>query len=73
LIKGIHSRLMPICFDVAPADRTEVIDRLQARYAKALRELGVAFDERRLAEIAGIYFPDLRAIAIHIEFEFLLA
>ena len=71
LIPALGTRLIEICFDVAPADRAEVIERLRARYAKALHEMDVAFDDQRLAEIVGIWFPDMRAIANHIEYEFL--
>jgi hypothetical protein len=40
------------------------------RYEKQLSELGIRFDRERLNEILGIYYPDLRSIANHIEFEF---
>ena len=43
--------------------------RLRARYERRLKELGFAVNSARLAEI-HLHFPDLRAIANRIEFEF---
>jgi DNA polymerase III delta prime subunit len=70
IIPPIKSRLLPICFDVASADREEVQARLIARYEMVLTEHGIKYDKRRLIELVGIYYPDLRAIANQIEFEF---
>jgi DNA polymerase III delta prime subunit len=70
LLPAIRSRLVEICFDTAPVDRIEVKSRLIARYRRCLAENGVAYDERRLDELVGIYFPDLRSIANRVEFEF---
>jgi replication-associated recombination protein RarA len=70
VVPAIRSRLMPICFDIAPADRAEVQANLTARYERKLSELGIKFDEERLNEIIGIFYPDLRSIANHLEFEF---
>jgi hypothetical protein len=70
LIPAIQSRLMSICFDIAPGDRAEVQSNLTDRYERNLAELGIQFDRERLKEIIGIYYPDLRSIANHIEFEF---
>jgi hypothetical protein len=61
---------MEICFDIAPADRIEVKTRLIERYESNLSMNDIAFDRKRLCELVGIYFPDLRSIANHIEFEF---
>ena len=70
LIPAIRSRLVPISFDIAPADRTEVQDRLIDRYERKMAEIGMRVDRQRLTEIVGIYYPDLRSIANNIEFEF---
>ena len=70
LIPAIRSRLLEICFDIAPADRIEVQKRLFGRYERILSEAGISFDRERLTQIVGIYYPDLRSIANHIEFEF---
>jgi len=68
LIPGIQSRLMSICFDIAPADRAEVQASMMDRYERKLSELGIRYDKERLNEIVGIFYPDLRTIANHIEF-----
>jgi DNA polymerase III delta prime subunit len=70
IIPALRSRLVEICFDVAHADRVEVKSRLIKRYRSCLANNGIAFDEQRLDQLVGIYFPDLRAIANRIEFEF---
>jgi replication-associated recombination protein RarA len=70
LLPAIQSRLMAICFDIAPADRAEVQADLTDRYERRLSEWGINFDKERLTEIVGIFYPDLRSIANHIEFEF---
>jgi DNA polymerase III delta prime subunit len=70
LIPAIQSRMMAICFDILPADRAEVQRTLLDRYENRLPELGISFDKERLNEIVGIFYPDLRSIANHIEFEF---
>ena len=40
------------------------------RYQEKLPTLGIEYEEKRLKEIVGIYFPDLRAIANEFEYEF---
>jgi replication factor C subunit 3/5 len=70
MVPAIRSRLKEICFDVGFADRVQVQARLIERYKAKLVELGVKHDDKRLIEIIGIYYPDLRAIANQIEFEF---
>ena len=70
LIPAIRSRLLEICFDIAPVDRIEVKNRLIERYESSLSKNGIAFEPKRLCELVGIYFPDLRSIANHVQFEF---
>jgi DNA polymerase III delta prime subunit len=70
IISPIRSRLMPICFDILPAERPEAQRRLIERYETKFAELGIPLDKERLRQIVGIYFPDLRAIANKVEFEF---
>ena len=67
---AVQSRCLPICFDVAPRDRSAVIERMLKRYEIRLDELGIPYDPKRLNEIVGIHFPDLRDIANRIELEF---
>ena len=59
-----------ISFDIAPSDRPEAMERLIHRYQEQLTQLDIQYDEKRLKEIVGIYFPDLRAIANEFEYEF---
>jgi DNA polymerase III delta prime subunit len=70
IIPEIRSRLMPICFDIERSDRDEVQERLIARYESKLAECGILYDKRRLIEIVGTHYPDLRSIAQKVEFEF---
>jgi DNA polymerase III delta prime subunit len=69
LIPALDSRLLPICFDVAPNERSEVIGKLISRYTTKLAGLKIELDPLRLAQIVGIYYPDLRRIANTIEFD----
>jgi DNA polymerase III delta prime subunit len=68
IVPAIQSRLMPICFDIAPAARRDVHRRLLARYEAELSERGIRYDPQRLHEIVSKWFPDLRAIATQLEF-----
>ena len=70
LLSAIRCRLKAICCGLSPIDRIAVKNRLIERYESNLSENGIAFDRQRLSELVGIYFPDLRSIANHIEFEF---
>jgi DNA polymerase III delta prime subunit len=70
IIPEIRSRLMPICFDIEQSDRAEVQERLIGRYESKLAEYGIQHDKRRLIEIIGTRYPDLRSIAQKVEFEF---
>jgi replication-associated recombination protein RarA len=67
---ALRSRMIQICFDIGPAERPTVIEQLKALYEAKLHELGIEFDSRRLRDLVGIYYPDLRAIANKIEYEF---
>ncbi len=70
LTPAIQSRMMPLCFDIAPSGSENLVKRITARYEVRLSELGVKFDPKRLREIVGIYYPDFRHIANNFEFEF---
>jgi replication-associated recombination protein RarA len=69
IIPEIRSRLMPICFDIKPSHREEVQERLIDRYECKLAECGIEHDKRRLIEIIGASYPDLRSIAQKVDFE----
>jgi DNA polymerase III delta prime subunit len=68
--EALRSRLKQICFDISPVDQASVVERLVARYETKLPELCIKYDPKRLRELVGIYFPDLRSIANQVEFEF---
>jgi DNA polymerase III delta prime subunit len=70
IIPEIRSRLMPICFDIKPSHREEVQKRLIDRYESKLAEHQIEHDKRRLIEIIGASYPDLRSIAQKVHFEF---
>ena len=61
---------MEISFEVAQKDREEVQKRLMKRYENILPANGFEFDQVRIKQIIDVHFPDLRAIANNIEFEF---
>jgi replication-associated recombination protein RarA len=67
---ALRSRCRPTSFDILHRDYTEVMARLCTRYGQQLKEFGFAVDPARLAEIVHLDFPDLRAIANCLEFEF---
>jgi putative ATPase len=73
LSEAIQSRMLSLCFDVSPANRIAVLERLNERYEARLTELGIQYDRDRLSEIMGLYYPDFRAIANHLEYEFAFA
>jgi putative ATPase len=73
LSEAIQSRMLSVCFDVSPVNRVEVLKRLNERYQTKLTELGIQYDKDRLSEIMGLYYPDFRAIANRIEYEFAFA
>jgi DNA polymerase III delta prime subunit len=70
IIPALRSRLVSICFDIAPSDRAEVKHKLLHRYCNVLRQREIQFDEQRLIQLIGIYYPDLRSIATHVQYEF---
>ena len=67
---ALKSRCLPVWFDFSAEEEPEAIARLCARYERRLRELSFLVNPRRLGEIVREHFPDLRAIANQLEFEF---
>ena len=43
---------------------------MRARYEQCLKELGFVVDPARIKEAVRLHFPDLRAVANRLEFEF---
>jgi len=70
LMPAIQSWLTPVCFDIVPAERDQVLQQLRARYRAKLTELGIKYDETKLKQIIGIFSSDFRKIAQQIEYEF---
>ena len=70
IIPALRSRLIGVCFDLVSSDWVEVKDKLISRYTVALSKARIKFDRRRLAELIGIYYPDLRSIANQVQYEF---
>jgi hypothetical protein len=44
--------------------------RLMERYRKVFQETGIPYDQDRVREIVRTHYPDLRAIANHLDVEF---
>src|SRR6516165_5498728 len=70
VIPAIQSRALLVCFDVAPADCTEMKQRLQTRYMRILSEANIPYEPVRLERIIEDHFPDLRSVANHLQWEF---
>jgi len=67
----LQSRCRPFCFEVPISSINESIEKLIQIIKHRLQELNFEIDESRLREIVVLKFPDYRAIANEIEFEFL--
>jgi replication-associated recombination protein RarA len=70
IIPTLRSRLLSVCFNPVGADKAEIKERLFRRYADVLSREGIHFEEKRLIELIGNHFPDLRKIANRVQFEF---
>jgi replication-associated recombination protein RarA len=70
LTQEFRSRLKEISFGIPAEDRKEVQKRLMERYEDTLSENGFTFDKLRLEQIIEENYPDLRAIANRMEFQF---
>jgi DNA polymerase III delta prime subunit len=70
LIPALRSRLVSICFDVPASDQAEVQMRLMERYRRVFEEMALPYDEDRMRDILRTHYPDLRAIANHLDVEF---
>ena len=70
LIPALRSRLVSICFDVPASDQAEVQMRLLERYRRVFEEKALPYDQDRVRDILRTHYPDLRAIANHLDVEF---
>jgi replication-associated recombination protein RarA len=66
---AIKSRFLEVCFDVSVLDANAVIERVLPMYEQRLLELGCKVPYERLRQIMYLKFPDLRAVAMKLEFE----
>lgn len=69
LTRAIKSRCLPICFDLRPIEAAVLVEELTARYDEKLRKLGFKMEPKRIREIVGLSFPDMRMIANRLELE----
>lgn len=67
----LQSRCRPFCFDVPFMSLNASITKLTQTIEHRLTEINVSIDEARLRQIIVMKFPDYRAIANDIEFDFL--
>jgi DNA polymerase III delta prime subunit len=70
LITAMRSRLVTICFDVPASDQAELQMRLIGRYRRVFEEMALPYDQERVRCILRTHYPDLRAIANHLDLEF---
>jgi DNA polymerase III delta prime subunit len=70
IMPALISRTIAIPFAISVVDRPTIIRRLQDRLSVRLTEIGVSFTRERLDQIVSIYFPDLRAVVNHLDYEF---
>jgi DNA polymerase III delta prime subunit len=70
LSAGLKSRLCHLSLMPYGDDRPAVMERWVPEYKGRVRQLGIQYDESRLDHLIQLYFPDLRALANQIEFEF---
>jgi replication factor C small subunit len=67
----LQSRCRPFCFEVPLSSINESIEKLIQTIKNRLQELNFEIDESKIRQIVVLKFPDYRAIANEIEFEFL--
>jgi replication factor C subunit 3/5 len=69
LDRAIKSRCLEVCFDVSLFEAPTVIGRVLPVYHQKLTKLGCDVPFERLRRIMYLKFPDLRAVAMMLEFE----
>ena len=70
MILGIKSRCVLVAFDAVSRETDDLVRKATLNYETRLRQLDYKYEPKRLWDIVAIYFPDYRAIANQIEFEF---
>jgi len=69
LDRAIKSRCLEVCFDVSLFEAPAVIERVLPGYHKKLTDFGCEVPFERLRRLMYLKFPDLRALAMMLEFE----
>jgi replication-associated recombination protein RarA len=68
---ALYSRMMPLCFDMSPAQIETEIEKYKIRIISMLKANYENVDEQRILRLIDMNFPDYRTISNKIEFEML--
>lgn len=67
---AIRSRLFPVDFDLTESGVKEVLSRLHKRIPERFDSMGIEYNLEKVQEIISTYYPDMRAVANRLDFEF---
>ncbi len=68
---ALYSRMMPLCFDMSPAQIETELEKYKIRIISMLKANYENVDEQRILRLIDMNFPDYRTISNKIEFEML--
>ena len=68
---ALCSRMMPLCFDMSPAQIEAELEKYKVRIISMLKANHEDVDEQRIFRLIDMNFPDYRTISNKIEFEML--
>jgi replication-associated recombination protein RarA len=68
---ALYSRMMPLCFDMSPAQIETELEKYKIRIISMLKANYKNVDEQRILRLIDMNFPDYRTISNKIEFEML--
>ena len=68
---ALCSRMMPLCFDMSPAQIEAELEKYKVRIISMLKANHENVDEQRIFRLIDMNFPDYRTISNKIEFEML--
>ena len=68
---ALCSRMMPLCFDMSPAQIEAELEKYKVRIISMLKANHENIDEQRIFRLIDMNFPDYRTISNKIEFEML--
>lgn len=68
---ALCSRMMPVCFDMSPAQIEAELEKYKIRIISMLKANYKNVDEQRILRLIDMNFPDYRSISNKIEFELL--